>query len=140
LHERAFRKNGRVIQITSAICHHAAMKKVLAYFPIVLSLVVLGAHFIRDGNWLAVFGLAILIGMLFIRRPWVARLMQAVLVLGAFEWAHTTYLLVQMRAAQDQPFTRMLIILSIVALITACSALLFESSTLRKIYRQKDND
>jgi hypothetical protein len=84
--------------------------------------------------------LAILIGMLFIRRPWVARLMQAVLVLGAFEWAHTTYLLVQMRAAQDQPFTRMLIILSIVALITACSALLFESSTLRKIYRQKDND
>ena len=114
------------------------MKKVLVYFPIVLSLVVLGAHFMRYGNSLAVFGLAMLIGMLFIRRLWVARLIQAVLVLGALEWVHTIYLLVQMRAAQGEPFTRMLIILGVVALITACSALLFESSTLRKIYRQKD--
>lgn len=116
------------------------MKKVLVYFPIVLSLVVLGAHFMRYGNSLAVIGLAVLIGLLFIRRLWVARLIQAVLVLGALEWAHTTYMLVQMRAAQGQPFTRMLVILGIVALITACSALLFESSTLKKIYRPKDTD
>jgi hypothetical protein len=34
----------------------------------------------------------------------------------------------------------MLVILGIVALITACSALLFESSTLKKIYRPKDTD
>ena len=117
------------------ICHHMAMKKILVYVPIVLSLVVLGAHFMRDGNSLVVFGLLILIALLFVRRPWVARLVQAALVLGALEWAHTTYVLVQMRAAQGQPFTRMLVILGIVALVTACSALLFQSATLQKIYQ-----
>ena len=115
------------------------MKKILVYLPIVLSLVVLGAHFMRYGNWLVVFGLVVLLGLLFVRRLWVARLIQGVLVLGALEWVHTTYNLVQVRAAHDQPFTRMLIILGVVALITACSALLFETATLKKIYRLKDS-
>ena len=110
------------------------MKKVLVYVPIILSLVVLGAHFMRYGNSLAVFGLLILIGLLFVRQPWVARMIQAALVLGALEWVHTIYELVQVRAALGQPFTRMVIILGLVTIVTACSALLFQTPTLKKIY------
>lgn len=119
------------------ICHHAAMTKVLVYVPIVLSLVILGAHFMRYGSAVGVFGSAALIALLIVRRAWVARLMQVALTLGALEWIRTLYELVQVRAALGQPFTRMIIILGFVAAITLCSALLFQSSTLKKIYRSR---
>ena len=110
------------------------MKKVLLYIPIVLSLLVLGAHFMRYGNSIGVFAALVLIGLLFIRRPWVARLMQVVLVLGALEWVRTMYELGHMRALHGQPYGRMLVILGIVATVTLCSALLFQSATLKKVY------
>jgi hypothetical protein len=82
----------RVVQKTHIICHHASMKKVLVYLPVVL-------------------------------------------ILGALEWVRTRYELAQVRAAYGQPFTRMMIILGVVAAVTFCSALLFQSPALKKIYR-----
>ena len=111
------------------------MKKVLVYVPVVLSLVILGAHSMRYGNSMGVVGALALIALLVVRRPWVARLMQVVLILGALEWVRTLYELAQVRAALGQPFTRMMIILGIVAAVTFCSALLFQSPALKKIYR-----
>jgi hypothetical protein len=111
------------------------MKKVLVYVPVVLSLVILGAHFMRYGNSIGVVGALALIALLIVRRPWVARLMQVVLILGALEWVRTLYELAQVRAALGQPFTRMTIILGVVAAVTFCSALLFQSPALKKIYR-----
>lgn len=111
------------------------MKKALLYIPVVLSLVVLGAHFMRDGNAVGVVGAVVLIALLFVRRPWVARLMQVVLVLGALEWAHTIYELVQVRAAQGQPFARMVVILGVVAAVTLCSALLFQLPSMKRMYQ-----
>jgi hypothetical protein len=111
------------------------MKKVLIYVPVVLSLVILGAHFMRYGNLIGVFGALVLIALLFVRRPWVARLMQVVLILGALEWVRTLYELAQVRAAHGQPFTRMIVILGVVAAVTFCSALLFQSPVLKRIYR-----
>ena len=111
------------------------MKKVLLYIPVVLSILVLGAHFLRYGNSIGVFAALVLIAMLFLRRPWVARLMQIILVLGALEWLRTMYELGHIRALHGQPYGRMLVILGIVAAVTVCSALLFQSKTLKKIYR-----
>ena len=110
------------------------MNRVLAYLPIVLSLVVLGAHFMRYGNEIGVVGSAVLIALLFIRRPFVARVVQAALVLGALEWLHTLYQLMQVRIALDQPFMRMVIILGVVAAVTACSSLLFQLRPLKTTY------
>ena len=111
------------------------MKKVLPYVPVVLSLVILGAHFMRYGNSVGVIGSLLLIALLIVRRPWVARLMQVVLILGALEWVRTLYDLVQVRTALGQPFGRMLVILGIIAAVSFCSALLFQSPALKKIYR-----
>jgi len=110
------------------------MIKAVLYVPVVLSLVVLGAHFMRYGDTIYVAGTVVLIALLFVRQPWVARLMQVVLILGALEWLHTLYGLVQMRAALGEPYGRMLIILASVAAITACSALVFQSKTLKSVY------
>jgi hypothetical protein len=110
------------------------MKKVLLLLPVVLSLAVLGAHFLRYGSSIGVLAALLLIALLFLRRPWVARVMQVVLVLGTLEWLRTMYELGHMRALQGQPYGRMLVILGIVAAVTLCSALLFQSKTLKKMY------
>lgn len=111
------------------------MKKALIYLPIVLSLVVLGAHFMRYGKPVGVIGSAVLIALLVVRRPWSARLIQVALVLGAFEWVRTLYALVQVRVVQDQPYIRMMIILGVVAAVALGSALLFQLPVLKKHYR-----
>jgi hypothetical protein len=113
------------------------MKKVLLYIPIVLSLVVLGAHFLRYGSSIGVFAALLLIGLLFLRQPWVPRVMQVVLVLGTIEWLRTMYEIAHMRSLHGQPYGRMLVILGIVAAVTLCAALLFQSATLKKIYGRK---
>ena len=115
------------------------MTAVLLYIPIVLSLVVLGAHFLRYGNYIGVAVAMLLIGLLFVRKSWVARLMQVVLVFGALEWLRTMYELAQIRALHGQPYGRMLVILGIVAAVALCSALLFQSATLKKVYGLKDS-
>ncbi len=113
----------------------AGITRVLLYVPVVLSILVLGAHFLRGGSMIAVFVVLALIGLLFLRRPWVARLVQAVLVLGALEWLRTMYELAQIRAMHGQPYGRMLVILGIVAAVTLCSALLFQTPALKDVYR-----
>lgn len=110
------------------------MKKVLLYAPIVLSLVVLGAHFLRYGGWIGVFAALLLIGLLFLRSPWVARLVQVVLVIGTVEWLRTAYVLAQIRALHGQPFGRMVAILAVVAAVTLCAALVFQTRTLKQVY------
>ena len=108
--------------------------KVLLHVPIVLSLVVLGAHFMRYGNEIGIICAIALLGLMFLRQPWVARLVQVALVLGALEWVRTLFNLVQMRAAMGEPATRMVIILGSVALVTLASALLFQTKTLQRVY------
>ena len=111
------------------------LAKVFLHIPIVLSLAVLGAHFLRYGYDIGVIGSAVLIGLLFLRQPWVARLVQVALVLGTLEWARTLLSLLQVRAAMGEPATRMVIILGSVALVTLVSALLFQTRPLQKVYR-----
>ena len=108
--------------------------KAILYTPIVLSLIVLGAHFMRYSNTILVGAAVVSIALLFVRKPWVARLLQVVLVLGALEWVRTLYGLVQMRTALGEPYGRMLTILGSVAAITALSALAFQSKSLKKVY------
>lgn len=109
--------------------------KILLHIPIVLSLVVLGAHFMRYGYVIGVIGSVALIAILFLRQPWVARLVQVALVLGTLEWLRTLYSLVQVRAAMGEPATRMAVILGSVALVTLVSALLFQTRALQAVYR-----
>ena len=106
----------------------------LLYVPIVLSLAVLAAHFLRYGSTIGVAASLLLIGLLFIRQAWVAWLVQVALVLGTVEWLRTLYLLAQWRSSQGESATRMVIILGSVAAVTLCSALLFQSRPLKRTY------
>ena len=106
----------------------------LRLLPVILSLLLLGAHFFRAGEMIVVYVAVILIFMLFIRKVWVPWLIQFALLLGAVEWLYTLAFVAQMRASQGMPWTRMAVIMGGVALFTALSGLVFRSKGLRKRY------
>lgn len=107
---------------------------VLRLLPVILSFLLLGAHFYRAGlvplTALCVAGLFLLL----IRKAWVPRLFQVLLVLGALEWLRSLYFLAAMRIAWGEPWTRLALILGGVALFTALSGLVFKNKKLRAFY------
>lgn len=102
--------------------------------PVVLSLLVLGAHFFRAGNVVMVAAVIVVLGLLTVPRRWAARTIQVALLLGAVEWVRTLVTLYQQRMQLGQPATRLAIILGGVALFTALSAAVFRSVRLRAWY------
>ncbi|MFI5371357.1 MAG: hypothetical protein ACHQ52_07335 [Candidatus Eisenbacteria bacterium] len=106
----------------------------LRLIPAVLSLLVLGAHFLRRGQLVPCalcVGLALLLGL---RRPWVPLLVQAALFAGAILWAGNTVVMVRERAHEGGPVLRLASILGSVTLFTAASAWLVGSRRVRDHY------
>ena len=99
--------------------------------PAVLSLLVIAAHFLRAGQLLLVALALAAIGLVFVRRAWSARVLQVALALGALEWVRTIAVLVNERRAEGRPFARMAVILGVVALVAAASALSFAGRRLK---------
>ena len=106
----------------------------LRMLPVILSMLMLGAHFFRAGDLFLAGGALLSLGLLFIRRPLAARLMQGLLVTGAGEWLATAVGLVSFRQAQGLPWLRLAIILGLIALCTLLSALVFRTSGLKARY------
>ena len=100
----------------------------------VISFLLLGAHFHRAGqSGITVLCAAVLL-LLFLRKSWVPRVFQVLLLVGALEWLRSLYVLATMRIAFDQPWTRLALILGFVALFTALSGLVFRSKKLKAYY------
>ena len=110
------------------------MKTLLHLLPVILSGLVLSAHFLRGGSFLVVLVCLAALFFLLVRERWVARLMQVLLLLGALEWVRTMLALVAERRSLSEPWTRMAVILSGVALFTAASALVFQVAHLKARY------
>jgi hypothetical protein len=108
----------------------------LRLLPVIVSFVLLAAHFYRAELTLLVAACAFLPLLLFLRRPWVPQLFQGVLIIGALEWLRTLYMLAAMRIGLDQPWGRLALILGAVALFTALSGLVFNGHSLRARYRR----
>lgn len=94
----------------------------LQVLAVIVSLLLLAAHFLRAGALLPVLVSIGMIGLLLVRRWWAARVIQVVLVLGALEWLRTMLHLAAARARAGEPATRMVVILGTVAAITLLSA------------------
>ena len=108
----------------------------LRLLPVILSCLLLGAHFYRAGQVAIAAVCALLPLLLLVRRPWVPRVFQALLLLGALEWLRTLYVFASMRMAFEQPWGRLALILSGVALFTGLSALVFLNRKLKRRYVQ----
>lgn len=102
--------------------------------PVLLSALLMAAHFSRADNLaLVIFSLAAPI-LLLLRRRWVAMLAQLALMLAALEWLRTLLSIAVRRQQVGDPWLRMAVILGVVALFTALSALVFRSKSLKERY------
>ena len=96
--------------------------KIIRIVLIVLSFVVLAAHFSRAGADI-IAGLVLLFPLLLlVRRPWADWTLRTVLVLGGLEWLRTLVQLVGERRAASEGWARLAIILTVVALVTFLAA------------------
>ena len=108
---------------------------ILYLIPPVIGFVLLAAHFFRGENHLAALVCFLAIILVFVRRPWAARIIQFCLVLGSVEWLRSTISLVLSRSEMGEPFLRLAIILGGVTLFTALSSLVFRTGKLRDHFR-----
>jgi 4-amino-4-deoxy-L-arabinose transferase-like glycosyltransferase len=99
------------------------------------ALLLLGAHLLHNGASVFAALPVALIALLGVRRRWVGRLVQAVLLVAALEWGLTAAALAQMRAGHGEPYVRLVLILGSVALFTALAALALQSACLRAWFR-----
>ncbi len=102
--------------------------------PVYISGLLLAAHFFRAGMQPLALLALFFPWLLLLRRAWVARLVQGLLLWGALEWVRTLLDLVAMRRAMGSPWLRLVVILGTVALFTGASAMLFLCRSLRERY------
>ncbi len=96
----------------------------LRILPTLISVLLLGAHFLRTGNIAIVLMVLASPLLLRVRPPFGGYAMKVFLVFATIEWIRTSVVLFQMREALGEPWIRMVVILGSVAAFTAGSALL----------------
>jgi len=97
----------------------------------------MGAHFSRASNMGLAIAWLVLPLLLLIRRLWVARVFQILLIIAGVIWIETTLRLVQIRQAMGESWMRLAIILAAVTLFTLLSALVFENKFLKQQFKKK---
>ncbi len=103
----------------------------LRAIPTVFALLLLAAHFLRDGSYILAAACAILPLLLLVRRRMALRVIQFALAGGVTIWIHTAIVLTRTRMEFGAPWLRMLLILSAVSLFTGCCALLLNTAAVK---------
>lgn len=116
------------------------MRTFLYLLPPALSSLTLGAHFLRRGELLPTALCVVLFGVLFTRRRWAPRVVQAAMALAMLIWVRTIVALIPVRRAAGEPWQRMAVILGAVAFVALIGALVFESPTLRRRFGRNGSD
>lgn len=107
----------------------------LRLLPVILSLVLLAAHFLFHTGQVAVAILPLFFLIpLFLRQAWVPWLLELILLLGTVEWVRTLVVGVSQKSALGKDWYRYAMILGAVALFTHLSSLVFRSKALRNWY------
>ncbi|MFC1856255.1 4Fe-4S binding protein [Thermodesulfobacteriota bacterium] len=102
--------------------------------PIVLVFIVSGAHFLRSGAYgITLMCLTAPLALL-IKRKWIVNVFSILLVFFAYDWGSTAYDFWAKRVEKGIPATRMLIILSVVALVCLASILVFKTKKMKERY------
>jgi hypothetical protein len=105
--------------------------------PILLSFLVLAAHFFRNGHLVLVLACCAAPMFLLVRRTWATRIVQSMLIIGALEWVRTIFEIRAFRIEEGRDWQRMAIILGSVAAFTFLSGVLLLLNPLRRYYSPK---
>ena len=112
----------------------------LRLLPVILSFGLLAAPFSRAGMLPFVILSLLIPFMLLFRNKWTARSIQILLLLGALEWIRAMFGYIEIRKSIGDDWGRLAIILVTVALLTACSSLVFLKRSLKKRYKMEKSE
>lgn len=106
----------------------------LRLIPVILSFLILGAHFYRLSLNSLVLLSIVFPFLLLIKKAWIPKLFQATLILAALEWLRSLYVYIQAYEDIGKSWTILLMIIGGVTLFTLFSALVFKNKAIRKRY------
>ncbi len=103
---------------------------------IILSYILLSAHFLRDGEIALTLFYLFIPFLLFIKKRWSIIVVQIFTYGGVLVWFYTLYVLINVRMSLGIPWVRMAIILVAVIILTLISGLLLNSQVVKEKYKK----
>ncbi len=107
---------------------------IVRILPIIVSFLLLGAHFLRAGNLPLMAGCLLIPLLLLVKTRWSVIVLQIFAYIGAVIWVDTTIAIYHQRIILGTPWERAVIILGGVALFTVFSGLLLNSQVVKEKY------
>ena len=98
------------------------------------SCLLMGAHFLRAGNFLLTLICLSLPFLLVIKKRWSLAVVQISLFIGAWIWVRSAIIILHERVINGRPWATAVTILGAVALLTLCSGLLLFAPAVKKRY------
>lgn len=114
-----------------------ALLNIRLMLPVLISLWLLAAHFLRAGDILVSLGLAATPLLLCAHKSWAARILQVILLGASLIWMLSTYQMLSTRLMMGDDWIRMFIIMVIVICFTLLSACVFLHPEWEKKYGLK---
>jgi hypothetical protein len=102
--------------------------------PVIISCLLLGAHFLRAGNIPLTVGCVLMPLLLLINAWWSVMIVQLLTYIGVLIWVKTAIQIYHRRLIFGMPWVRAVVIVGAVALFTAFAGLLLNSSGVKKKY------
>lgn len=106
----------------------------LLIFP-ALAYLLVGAHFLRADELILVAIVPLMVGLLAVRRAWVAHVSRLALFISSLFWLRALVAMAAMRYSMDLPFLRLTLILGSVILLTVGAIFVFSHPRIRRYYR-----
>jgi hypothetical protein len=102
--------------------------------PLILSAVLLAAHFLRSFNLIPMLFCLFTPFLLLIKKRWVLYVLQSLTVVSALIWMVALYVIIQERISEGRSWTASAIILGVVAAFTLFSGWLLNSPKVKDNY------
>lgn len=103
--------------------------------PVIISFLLLAAHFSRADHTILVIITLMFPFLFFIKKRIILRIIQVVLIISGAEWIRAMLDYIEVRKAMGDDWTRLAIILSVVAIYTAASGLFLQNKKVMDKYK-----
>lgn len=110
-------------------------RMLLRIFPLILSCLMMSAHFYRHFNY-PLMAISLLVPfLLLIKKRWALYVIQVLALAGAGVWVNTIVVIADARISYGTPWIRMAVILGAIAIFTLCSGLLMNLKKIKEKYK-----
>ena len=107
----------------------------LRLLPMILADVLFAAHILRSHGMVPTLIILLFLLTLFIRRPWIPKMWQILLLLSVAEWIRTTATFVHFRLAMQMPYFRLLLIMGLVILFFVFVIFWWNNKKIQQFYQ-----